>query len=53
MFDVTHICTARLQHVVVPITAQQISGRSSLESTVSVSCVAGQQIAVGGVSRRC
>ena len=50
MFEVTHISTARLQHVVVPIAAQQMSGRRSWSSTVSVRCVAGQQIAVGGQS---
>lgn len=47
MLDVTHICTERLQQVVVPMAAQQISGRDSLESMVSVACVAGQQMAMG------
>jgi hypothetical protein len=29
MFDVTHICMDRLQHVVVPIAAQHMRGRTS------------------------
>ena len=53
MFDVTHICTERLQHVVVPMAAQQISGRSSLERMVSVACVAGQQIAIDARIEMC
>ena len=48
MFDVTHICTERLQHVVVPIAAQQMSGRTSCERMESVKCVAGQQMAMCG-----
>lgn len=49
MFEVTHICIDRLQHVVVPIAAQQIKGRASWSSRVRVKCVAGQHIAVLGL----
>ena len=45
IFDVTHICTLRLQHVVVAMTAQQMRGRFVCSRTVSVRCVAGQHIA--------
>lgn len=48
MFEVTQSWMLRLQHVVVPMAAQQISGRTSWSRMLSVRCVAGQQIAVGG-----
>ena len=46
MLDVTQSWTLRLQHVVVPIAAQHTSGRTSWSKSVSVKCVAGQQIAM-------
>ena len=51
MFDVTHICTAREQHVVVPINAQHSRGRLSASRSVTVRCVAGQQSAWSARSR--
>ncbi len=45
MLDVTQSWTLRLQHVVVPMTAQQMSGRTSWSRIVRVRCVAGQQMA--------
>ena len=52
MLDVTQSWTLRLQHVVVPIAAQHTSGRTSWSKSVSVKCVAGQQIAVQVWHRR-
>ena len=46
MLDVTQSWTERLQHVVVPIAAQQIKGRTSCERMERVRCVAGQQMAM-------
>ena len=48
MLDVTQSWTERLQHVVVPIAAQQIKGRTSCERMERVRCVAGQQMAMWG-----
>src|SRR5271170_6742180 len=48
---VTHICTLLLMHVVVPTTAQTITGRRSCSRTWSVTWVAGQQIACSARSR--
>ena len=48
MLDVTQSWTERLQHVVVPIAAQQIKGRTSCERMERVRCVAGQQMAMCG-----
>ena len=48
MFDVTHSWMLRLQHVVVPMAAQQMSGRTSWLRIVSVRCVAGQHMAARG-----
>ena len=49
MLEVTQSWTERLQHVVVPIAAQQIRGRASCERIERVRCVAGQQMAMYAV----